>query len=67
LSIAGELEMDIYIVSIPVLTDQMLKTLFSELAERCVVLLGSLHGMFSNDPSIHGRSYMGCYLAPGYS
>ncbi|KND86180.1 putative mitochondrial chaperone BCS1-B [Tolypocladium ophioglossoides CBS 100239] len=39
LSIAGELDMDIYVVSIPGANDQMLKGLFSELPDRCVVLL----------------------------
>jgi chaperone BCS1 len=39
LSIAGELDMDIYVVSIPGANDQMLKSLFAGLPERCVVLL----------------------------
>ncbi|KFA80180.1 hypothetical protein S40288_10056 [Stachybotrys chartarum IBT 40288] len=39
LSIAGELDMDIYVVSIPGANDQMLKSLFAGLPERCIVLL----------------------------
>ncbi|KAM5354953.1 hypothetical protein ACJ41O_001599 [Fusarium nematophilum] len=39
LSIAGELDMDIYVVSIPSTNDQMLKGLFARLPDRCVVLL----------------------------
>lgn len=39
LSIAGELDMDIYVVSIPGANDQMLKSLFAGLPDRCVVLL----------------------------
>lgn len=39
LSVAGELDMDIYVVSIPSTDDQMLKGLFAGLPERCVVLL----------------------------
>ncbi|RSL58675.1 hypothetical protein CEP51_014041 [Fusarium floridanum] len=39
LSIAGELGMDIYVVSIPSTNDQMLKGLFAGLPDRCVVLL----------------------------
>ncbi|KAH6883603.1 P-loop containing nucleoside triphosphate hydrolase protein [Thelonectria olida] len=39
LSIAGELDMDIYVVSIPSTNDQMLKGLFAGLPDRCVVLL----------------------------
>ncbi|KAG6017584.1 hypothetical protein E4U43_000815 [Claviceps pusilla] len=39
LSIASELDMDIYVVSIPSTNDQMLKNLFAALPDRCVVLL----------------------------
>ncbi|WAO93443.1 Hypothetical protein NCS54_01099100 [Fusarium falciforme] len=39
LSVAGELDMDIYVISIPSVNDRMLKSLFAELPERCVVLL----------------------------
>ncbi|RBA13413.1 mitochondrial chaperone bcs1 [Fusarium proliferatum] len=39
LSIAGESDMDIYVVSIPGANDQMLKGLFAGLPDRCVVLL----------------------------
>ncbi|PNP51918.1 hypothetical protein FNYG_15871 [Fusarium nygamai] len=39
LSIAGELDMDIYVVSIPGANDRMLKSLFAGLPDRCVVLL----------------------------
>ncbi|KPA35241.1 hypothetical protein FLAG1_12079 [Fusarium langsethiae] len=39
LSIAGELDMDIYVVSIPGANDRMLKNLFAGLPDRCVVLL----------------------------
>ena len=38
-SIAGELGMDIYVVSVPSANDQTLKTLFAELPDNCVVLL----------------------------
>ncbi|KJZ70985.1 hypothetical protein HIM_09640 [Hirsutella minnesotensis 3608] len=38
-SVAGELGIDIYIVSIPDVNDQTLKDLFSELPQQCVVLL----------------------------
>ncbi|KAH7186110.1 uncharacterized protein B0J16DRAFT_268440, partial [Fusarium flagelliforme] len=38
-SIAGESDMDIYVVSIPGANDQILKGLFAGLADRCVVLL----------------------------
>ncbi|RTE67999.1 hypothetical protein BHE90_017624 [Fusarium euwallaceae] len=39
LSVAGELDMDIYVISIPSVNDRMLKSLFADLPERCVVLL----------------------------
>ncbi|KID87146.1 mitochondrial chaperone BCS1, partial [Metarhizium majus ARSEF 297] len=39
LSIAGALDMDIYVVSIPSMNDQKLKDLFAALPDRCVVLL----------------------------
>ncbi|KAF9767934.1 hypothetical protein IL306_014833 [Fusarium sp. DS 682] len=39
LSIAGESDMDIYVVSIPGANDQMLKGLFAGFPDRCVVLL----------------------------
>jgi chaperone BCS1 len=42
LSIAGELDMDIYVVSIPSTNDQMLRGLFAGLPDRCVVLLGNI-------------------------
>lgn len=38
-SIAGEFDLDIYIISIPGITDQILKDLFSRLPEKCMVLL----------------------------
>lgn len=39
LSIAGELDLDIYVISIPSVNDQTLKDLFDGLPDRCVVLL----------------------------
>lgn len=39
LSIPGELDMDIYVVSIPGANDRLLKGLFAGLPDRCVVLL----------------------------
>jgi chaperone BCS1 len=39
LSIAGALDMDIYVVSIPGMNDEKLKDLFTALPDRCVVLL----------------------------
>ncbi len=39
LSVAGEFDLDIYVVSIPNTTDQSLKDLFDNLPEKCVVLL----------------------------
>ena len=39
LSVAGELKMDIYVLSIPSVNDQSLKTLFNSLPDKCVVLL----------------------------
>jgi len=39
LSMAGELDVDIYIVSMPGLDDGTLKDLFADLPQRCVVLL----------------------------
>jgi mitochondrial chaperone BCS1 len=38
-SVAGELDLDIYIVSIPSVSDRILKVLFDGLPERCMVLL----------------------------
>lgn len=39
LSVAGELDLDIYIISIPGVNDLILKDLFIKLPEKCVVLL----------------------------
>jgi mitochondrial chaperone BCS1 len=38
-SVAGEFDLDIYIVSIPDVTDRILRDLFDKLPERCMVLL----------------------------
>ncbi|KAJ6125991.1 hypothetical protein N7471_010484 [Penicillium samsonianum] len=47
LSIAGELGMDIYAVSIPSVDDQSLKTLFEQLPDNCVVLLEDIDAVGS--------------------
>ncbi|KAJ6126278.1 hypothetical protein N7471_010771 [Penicillium samsonianum] len=47
LSIAGELGMDIYAVSIPSVDDQSLKTLFEQLPDNCVVLLEDIDAVCS--------------------
>lgn len=39
LSVAGELDLDIYIISVPGVNDEMFKDLFTKLPQRCVVLL----------------------------
>ncbi|KAL5373610.1 hypothetical protein PMIN06_012491 [Paraphaeosphaeria minitans] len=39
LSIAGRFDLDLYVLSIPSLSDRSLKTLFAELPQQCVVLL----------------------------
>ncbi|KAF9729902.1 hypothetical protein PMIN06_012974 [Paraphaeosphaeria minitans] len=39
LSIAGQFDLDLYVLSIPSLSDRALKALFDELPQRCVVLL----------------------------
>ncbi|EEU33803.1 uncharacterized protein NECHADRAFT_56027 [Fusarium vanettenii 77-13-4] len=39
LLVAGELDMDIYVISIPSVNDGMLKSLFADLPERCIILL----------------------------
>lgn len=38
-SIAGEFDLDVYVLSIPSLSDRNLRTLFDELPQQCVVLL----------------------------
>ncbi|KAJ3453432.1 hypothetical protein MRS44_017679 [Fusarium solani] len=57
LSIAGELDMDIYVISIPSTNDQMLKGLFAGLPDRCVVLLEDIDAAgatCSRDPDTEG-------------
>ncbi|KAJ5288354.1 hypothetical protein PENANT_c105G01098 [Penicillium antarcticum] len=46
-SIAGELGMNIYVVSIPSVDDESLKTLFEELPDTCVVLLEDIDAVGS--------------------
>ncbi|KAJ6003700.1 hypothetical protein N7522_006392 [Penicillium canescens] len=46
-SVAGELGMDIYVVSIPSVDDESLKTLFEELPDNCVVLLEDIDAVGS--------------------
>ena len=47
LSVAGELKMDIYVLSIPSENDQSLKTLFNALPDKCVVLLEDIDAVGS--------------------
>ncbi|KAJ5318692.1 hypothetical protein N7476_005112 [Penicillium atrosanguineum] len=47
LSVAGELKMDIYVLSIPSVNDLSLKTLFNGLPDRCVVLLEDIDAVGS--------------------
>jgi chaperone BCS1 len=47
LSVAGELGLDIYAVSIPTVDDQSLKSLFEALPENCVVLLEDIDAVDS--------------------
>ncbi|CAG8321107.1 unnamed protein product [Penicillium salamii] len=50
LSIAGELSMDIYTVSVPSVDDQSLSMLFRDLPENCVVLLEDIDAVGSVCP-----------------
>ena len=51
LSVAGEFDLDMYIVSIPSVTDQLLQKLFLSLPDRCMVLLEDIDavGMSRSD------------------
>ncbi|KAF4582832.1 mitochondrial chaperone BCS1 [Ophiocordyceps camponoti-floridani] len=47
LSVAGELRLDMYMVSVPGVGDQMLRELFSKLPPRCVVMLEDIDAVGS--------------------
>lgn len=51
LSMAGELNLNIYVVSIPSVDDQLLESLFDELPGNCVVLLEDIDAVHS----VHSR------------
>ncbi|KAJ5882732.1 uncharacterized protein N7473_011166 [Penicillium subrubescens] len=61
LSVAGELGLDIYTVSIPAVDDQSLKSLFQELPANCVVLLEDIDAV----DSAHSRDSMAATPASG--
>lgn len=61
LSVAGELGLDIYAVSIPTVDDQSLKSLFEELPANCVVLLEDIDAV----DVAHSRDSTADTLAPG--
>lgn len=51
-SVAGELDLDIYILSIPGVSDKQVRNLFDKLPERCMVLLEDIDaaGLSRSDP-----------------